>query len=108
MQFLAPISVLVLALASTSAALGINCRGNSNCGGTLCSLHDLVGKASSIPDGNSFSPGQHIVCCTSPGPAPPGSGLCAFTQNTGSSISGADVKRHLQNLVNHGKSPYCF
>ncbi|TFK27852.1 killer toxin [Coprinopsis marcescibilis] len=88
-----------LLLASSASALGINCRGSSNCAGTLCNLSQLISQAAQLPDNNQYFPGQHIVCCGTSGS--PG-GLCAFTQNTSQNISGRRVKELLQGLSNHG------
>ncbi|TFK26856.1 killer toxin [Coprinopsis marcescibilis] len=99
MKFTIALSTLLLVATSSVSALGINCRGNSNCGGTLCQLTDLLAQANRLPDGNIYFPGQHIVCC---GDNAIASGLCAFTQSTSENITGARVKELLQGLVNHG------
>lgn len=39
---------------ATGALAGINCKGNSNCGGTLCKLTDILSKVRSLPQGMYF------------------------------------------------------
>ncbi|KAH6658517.1 killer toxin Kp4/SMK [Truncatella angustata] len=90
-----------LGLATSTLGLGINCRGNSNCGGTLCSLTDILRQVRSLPQGNQYRPGDHISCC---GDNAVASGLCAFVQGNfhDGTITAARAGDLLQDLVNHG------
>ncbi|KAI1843990.1 hypothetical protein JX265_005828 [Neoarthrinium moseri] len=90
-----------LSLATSAFGLGINCRGNSNCGGTLCKLTDILSQVRALPQGNLYNPGQHIACC---GDKALASGLCAFVQGDfhDGQISAARAGDLLQDLVNHG------
>ncbi|KAJ9365561.1 killer toxin Kp4/SMK [Paecilomyces variotii] len=99
MHYILNLTLITLGISSASEALGINCRGSSNCGGTLCSLSTIYSAVEQLPDGNLYNPGQHIACCGDPGVV---SGLCAFTQNTDKQISAAQAKTLLQGLINHG------
>ena len=81
----------ILYSASSITALGINCRGSALCtigdlGGTLSGLIEIVGN---IPDGDSFSPGEHIGCQGH---------LCAFTQNYSDNITAGDALSLLNGL----------
>ncbi|KAI1138891.1 killer toxin [Hypoxylon sp. FL0543] len=87
-------------LASTGVnALGINCRGNSNCGGTLCSLYDIQNIINGLSDTASYGPGEHIACCGDIDGTGPG--LCAFTQSTSRSITGQEAKGLIAGLAGH-------
>ncbi|KAK6834790.1 hypothetical protein PG987_009484 [Apiospora arundinis] len=87
-------------LATGALSLGINCRGNSNCGGTLCKLTDILSQVRNLPQGNLYNPGDHIACC---GDKAVASGLCAFVQgNFNGQMSASRAGDLLQQLVNHG------
>ncbi|KAI3606993.1 killer kp4 [Moniliophthora roreri] len=93
MKFSSTFVALALSAAS-AAALGINCRGSSQCsqaGATLGQLQSLINNG--VDNNRQYSNGQQIACL---------SHLCAFFQNTGGSNSGATVKSLIQGLVNHG------
>ncbi|KAF5550964.1 KP4 killer toxin [Fusarium mexicanum] len=71
------------ALALGVSAEGINCHGSSNC--------------ANLNDNKWYYNGQHIACWQNVA----GTGFCAFLQNTGG-LPGKDIKRLLQERVNHG------
>ncbi|KAK3384128.1 killer toxin, Kp4/SMK-like protein, core [Lasiosphaeria ovina] len=72
-------------------ALGINCRGNSQCKG---SARELVGVINTI-GGGSFNNGQQIACVTG--------SLCAFFQGVpGGSVDAATTKTLAQKIIDHG------
>ena len=61
-------------------SLGINCRGSAFCdigdlGGNLAGVIEIVQQ---IPDGDTFSPGEHIACAGH---------LCAFSQNYNDNVT---------------------
>ena len=64
MRFTAAAALLAaLAASPVASALGINCRGSSNCGfwpsDTMRAIQNYMG---SIPDGTTFTNGQQIKC----------------------------------------------
>ncbi|ROW03860.1 hypothetical protein VPNG_07270 [Cytospora leucostoma] len=77
---------------TTSAALGINCRGSSLCSGDHV-LSELNTKVQALPDSNTYGNGVHIACVGH---------ICAFLQNISGTKTGAEVKQYVQNLLNHG------
>ncbi|KAH8669358.1 killer toxin [Ilyonectria robusta] len=87
----------VAALALGISAEGINCHGSSNCANVGFKLTDLLGYAQGLNNDRWYQNGQHIACWKSLS----GSGFCAFLQNTGG-LPGREIKRLLQELVNHG------
>ncbi|KJZ75582.1 hypothetical protein HIM_05045 [Hirsutella minnesotensis 3608] len=90
-------AVAVMSLAAGVAAEGINCHGSSNCGNVGFRLSDLRNVAQGVDDNRWYQNGQHIACWQ----ALNGSGFCAFLQGTGG-LPGREIKRLLQELVNHG------
>ncbi|KAK8034253.1 hypothetical protein PG993_009248 [Apiospora rasikravindrae] len=71
-------NLLFLTSLATGALAGINCRGSSNCGGTLCKLTDILSQRYRR-------------------------GLCAFVQgNFNGQITASKAGDLLQDLVNHG------
>ncbi|OTA56409.1 killer toxin [Hypoxylon sp. EC38] len=90
----------ILAWAGVNAQLGINCRGSSNCAGTICSIFDIQNIINGKSDTAMFSPGEHIACCGDIDGTGPG--LCAFTQSTSRSISGSEAKGLIAGLIAHG------
>ncbi|TFK26858.1 killer toxin [Coprinopsis marcescibilis] len=92
-------SALLLFAGSVLAIGPINCVGSANCATVTCRVSDILAQANQLPDSNIYPPGQHIVCCGGPAAA---DGLCAFTQNTSESISGARAKELIQALANRG------
>lgn len=94
----------VLTLSSTSTALGINCRGSGGCagsgsiGGSGTRLSHIKNKIDGIDDNKHYNNGDHIACEENK----LGTGICAFFQSTGNGGSGADAKRLVQKLINHG------
>ncbi|KAM4056042.1 kp4 domain-containing protein [Hirsutella rhossiliensis] len=85
------------ALVAGASAEGINCHGSSNCGNVGFKLSGLRNTAQGLDDNRWYQNGQKIACWQ----ARDGSGFCAFLQNTGG-IPGREIKRLLQELVNHG------
>ncbi|KAJ5570443.1 uncharacterized protein N7459_009873 [Penicillium hispanicum] len=104
----------ILAIASTSSALGINCRGSSNCGSVvtpcdgdqgMSALQFMQGMIKGRIDqghGNDFySEGKQIACTLRKPHAVLGGGCCLFYQN-GASGTLNDVLVRIDNLVDHG------
>ncbi|ORX79203.1 killer toxin [Basidiobolus meristosporus CBS 931.73] len=90
-------AILSMVLLTQVDALGINCRGSSECATTGNSLNQLVAKVCSLPGGNIYGPGVRIATnCHILG------GIAAFTQKTGSSISASKACSLLHELQNHG------
>ncbi|KAI5460914.1 killer toxin Kp4/SMK [Mariannaea sp. PMI_226] len=90
--------ISILSLVSAAAALGINCRGNTNCAGVLgCELSDIILQVSELDPSQQFGPGDHIACCGTPG-----SHLCAFTQNWYETFTAGQALGMLQGLRGHG------
>ncbi|KAL2628949.1 hypothetical protein R1flu_013635 [Riccia fluitans] len=88
--------VLLLSAAGNTSALGINCRGSSNCAfQSSHTLSEINTKVQAIPDGNIFSNGVHITCVGN---------ICAFLQNVASpgTKTAAQIKGYVTNLLNHG------
>jgi len=88
--------VLLLSAAGNTSALGINCRGSSNCGfQSSHTLSEINTQVQAIPDGNIFSNGVHIACV---------GGICAFLQNVASpgTKTAAQIKGFVTDLLNHG------
>lgn len=98
MQFLLNLAIFAFGISSASA-LGINCRGNGNCGGAPCDLRTLNYQVDQLPDDKLFNPGKHIVCCGDPNVS---SGLCVFTQKTRNPIPASQLKSLMQGLVDNG------
>lgn len=95
-QFI-PMFIALLHSVGVVSALGINCRGSSNCFDGISSnlLQDLTNTVSShINTGRFYGNGQQIICEIQ-------TGVCAFTQNSGG-ISGGSVTGFLNELLQHG------
>ncbi|RFN46476.1 hypothetical protein FIE12Z_9311 [Fusarium flagelliforme] len=90
-------SLLASSMLALGVSAGINCKGSSNCANVGFKLTDLRQTAQKLPDNKWYQNGEHIVCWQSIG----GTGFCAFLQNTGG-LPGKEIKRLLQELVNHG------
>ncbi|OAQ62343.1 killer toxin, Kp4 [Pochonia chlamydosporia 170] len=85
----------VAALAASTSALGINCRGSGLCpsDGAAGNLINLKAIVDNIQDRNRrYSTGQQIACTGS---------LCAFYQNGATGTAG-QTSGFLQDLLNHG------
>jgi len=124
--------LLLGSLAHRAIALGINCRGSGECpiflagdpSRRVIDQLQIVIQAN-VSDTRVFQNGQHIACIDGHGflPLPPqpddgddeadGSdnaigedrpqgSICAFLQGTAAGVSGADIKTHLQTLIDHG------
>ncbi|KAM7189675.1 Killer toxin [Rhypophila sp. PSN 637] len=107
------ISTLVLGLlATTSQALGINCRGSSMCGvGTDSWVsQNLRNSINGIDDNKYFKSGDHIACDPKGGVGSPiwwlpwipqiGGGICAFVQSI-DGMDGRTVKWLAKAIVDH-------
>lgn len=92
MQISQLLLVAVTGLATSTSALGINCRGSSNCSGSHV-LSEINTKVQALPDSNTYANGVHIACVGN---------ICAFLQNVSGTKTGAQVKQYVQNLLNHG------
>ncbi|KAK7056931.1 hypothetical protein VNI00_002649 [Paramarasmius palmivorus] len=92
MKFTSVFVALTLSGAAVNA-LGINCRGSSQCSQAGSTLGQLANLMNGIDDNRQYGDGTQIACL---------SHLCAFFQRTGTNNSGATAKRLVQGLVNHG------
>ncbi|GAB7353821.1 hypothetical protein MBLNU459_g4195t1 [Dothideomycetes sp. NU459] len=83
------------------AALGINCRGSTDCSKTLgadaTAMTTLHGIVANLPSGRSYANGQQIACTTGPN----GGGICVFAQNT-NGVNAGTAATQLGNLLYHG------
>lgn len=85
-------------MATAVAALGINCRGSSNCVGTpQCRLSDIILQVSQLDQSTTFAPGEHIGGC-----GIPGGHIYAFTQDWNEDITAGQALGMLQGLAEHG------
>jgi hypothetical protein len=90
-----PLSLLL----STAAALGINCRGSSDCVLTDCpSMGEVVSLIEEFDDDTWFDNGEHIACI---GSGDEDYSLCAFLQNSGGA-PGSSIKTLARDLQEHG------
>ncbi|KAL4908781.1 killer toxin [Aspergillus multicolor] len=86
-------------LLSTASALGINCRGSSDCSLTDApSLGEIVSLIEEIADDSWWDNGEHIACIRSGSHA---YSICAFLQNSGGA-PGSSVKTLARELQGHG------
>ncbi|KAL3679126.1 hypothetical protein R1sor_022082 [Riccia sorocarpa] len=87
-------ALLVLNAATRSDALGINCRGSSNCAaGRAHALSEINTKVQGLPDANVYPNGQHIACSDN---------ICAFLQNISGTKTAAQIKGYVNQLLAHG------
>ncbi|KAF2635975.1 killer toxin [Massarina eburnea CBS 473.64] len=102
MHFSTPIISAILALSTQATALGINCRGSSNCISTQLgkvSLQEIINTANQVGDHHIFQNGEHVACVQGRGLA--GGSLCAFPQGTNGGIEGWKAKQLLGFLKDH-------
>jgi hypothetical protein len=106
MHFSTPILSAILAFATSTTALGINCRGSSNCGGSGdVGLSDIINKANGAGDHHVFGNGEHVACLQFDNDGRlPGGSLCAFPQGTANGIEGWKAKQLLGFIRDHGCS----
>ncbi|KAL4724560.1 hypothetical protein ACLX1H_008001 [Fusarium chlamydosporum] len=97
MRFTGLLTTVLLAVGVS--AEGINCKGSSNCGNIGFKLTDMRDTAEGLDDNRTYYNGEHIVCWENYAKT----GFCAFLQGSGGML-GSDIKRLLQELVNHGCS----
>ncbi|KAL5341311.1 killer toxin [Aspergillus crustosus] len=84
---------------TTTSALGINCRGSSDCSLTDCpSLGQVLSIIEEIDDNSWFDNGEHIACIRAGAQA---YSLCAFLQNSGGAL-GSSIKTLARELQQHG------
>ncbi|KHO00715.1 Killer toxin, Kp4/SMK-like, core [Metarhizium album ARSEF 1941] len=96
------ILALAAALAGTSSALGINCRGSALCSGNKGILSQAQGQLRGMNQNQQFSDGQHITCVKSSVTIGNPS-LCIFYQKTGGRRwTVAHTVRYVQQLLDHG------
>jgi hypothetical protein len=81
-------TIVLLATITTASALGINCRGSSDCNiaNDLHTASRLAGFISGIDPNRWYNNGEQIACAQSTGSLGVASGfvaICAFLQNTG-------------------------
>ncbi|CAG7997024.1 unnamed protein product [Penicillium salamii] len=113
---LSDVILLTLSLtASTTTALGINCRGSGNCntfGNGLVAV-ELASKIIHEIDPNRwYNNGEHIACVGSGNTWTGSGGFCAFLQNTGGT-NGAKLQELAGYIPDHGckqcgSVPYFF
>ncbi|KAM0795802.1 killer toxin, kp4 [Usnea florida] len=89
------LTALIFAVTGTLTVvhgLGINCRGSLRCGGSgiLDAIHTAI---TNLPQGNTYSNGQHIAC---------DGNICAFYQNLQGSQTAVQAAGQVQDLINHG------
>lgn len=93
---------LAAALAGTSSALGINCRGSGLCASNKGLLGQAQGQLRGMDQNQQFSDGQHITCVKSSVTIGNPS-LCLFYQNTGGrKWTVGQTVNFVQDLINHG------
>ncbi|KAL3679138.1 hypothetical protein R1sor_022094 [Riccia sorocarpa] len=89
-------ALLLLNAATRSDALGINCRGSSNCASVHApALSEINRKVQDLPNNNVYPNGQHIACSDN---------ICAFLQNISGTKTGAQIKGYVDQLLAHGCS----
>ncbi|KAL4886884.1 Kp4-domain-containing protein [Aspergillus karnatakaensis] len=89
----------LLSLLTTTTALGINCRGSSDCGlSSAPSMGEIVSIIEEIPDNAWYNNGEHITCIAS---ATNDYSICAFLQNSGGA-PGSSIKTLARELQQHG------
>ncbi|KAF2689773.1 killer toxin [Lentithecium fluviatile CBS 122367] len=105
MHISATVLSAILAFGTHATALGINCRGSSNCGlvGTA-SLDGVINAARNAGDNHVFQNGEHVACVQFGNGGVPGGSLCAFPQGTSGGIEGWKAKQLLGFLKDHGCS----
>jgi hypothetical protein len=98
------ISTPLLALLPLTSALGINCKGNGNCGlpDGVPHVSDIIAAAANAGDNHVFQNGEHVACRAFGGAA--GGSLCAFPQGTNGGIEGWKAKQLLGFIRDHGCS----
>lgn len=90
-------TTLLPVLAGSVSAIGINCKGSSECGVTGGRSTDILRTVQHIDGGRTYYNGQRIACWDSR----LGTGLCAMLKSTGG-IKGDLIKTLVQDIVNHG------
>ncbi|KAK3187651.1 hypothetical protein K4F52_003709 [Lecanicillium sp. MT-2017a] len=94
--------LLTAALASTSAALGINCRGSGLCSGNKGLLGEAQAQLRGMDQNKRFTDGQHVTCVQSSVTIGNPS-LCIFYQKTnGRSWTVGQTVDYVQALLDHG------
>lgn len=102
MQFTTTSFLAVLTAISTVSALGINCRGSSQCSqGTGEVSRKLTGYINQLDDNRFVSNGVQIACVREPHAGDSDGAICAFMQGTGGA-PGKSLKALAQDLVDHG------
>ncbi|OAQ68047.1 killer toxin, Kp4 [Pochonia chlamydosporia 170] len=92
---------LAAALAGTSSALGINCRGSGLCASNKGILGQAQGQLRGLDQNKQFSDGEHITCVKSSVTIGNPS-LCLFYQNTGRKWTVAQTLTFTQQIIDHG------
>lgn len=92
---------LAAALAGTSSALGINCRGSGLCVSNKGILGQAQGQLRGLDQNKQFSDGEHITCVKSSVTIGNPS-LCLFYQNTGRKWTVAQTLTFTQQIIDHG------
>jgi hypothetical protein len=92
----------ILALAASVSALGINCRGSSQCSqGTGEVSRKLTGYINQLADDRWVDNGVQIACVREPHAGGADGAICAFMQGTGGAPA-KSLKSLAQDLVDHG------
>ncbi len=93
---------LTAALASTTAALGINCRGSGLCASNKGLLGEAQAQLRGMDQNKRFTDGQHVTCVQSSVTIGNPS-LCIFYQKTnGRSWTVGQTVQYVQDLLDHG------
>lgn len=95
--------VIAFSLATSSSALGINCRGSANCNtfGDNQVAAQLKHAIDGIDSNRWYQNGQHIACIGTVAPITGKGGFCAFLQKTGGT-NGAVIKNLAHYIPEHG------
>ncbi|CAF9937457.1 hypothetical protein IMSHALPRED_011145 [Imshaugia aleurites] len=92
-------AIVITAISSVTAvqALGINCRGSSNCASQGNVLTTIYNQILNLNQGIPYVDGQHITCSKN---------TCAFFQNlpVSNTYTAGDAAGHVKSLLDHGCS----
>ncbi|KAF4448966.1 Killer toxin, Kp4 [Fusarium austroafricanum] len=105
---------IAFSLVSSTAALGINCRGSANCNtfGNNQIAAQLTHAIDGIDPNRWYNNGQHIACVGTGAPITGNGAFCAFLQGTGGA-PGRNIKGLAHFIPEHGcgacgSVPYFF
>ena len=94
-----PSTILCLLLTPLlTSALGINCRGSSDCDfATTGAMSEIIKLIDSMSDSTCVTSGEQIACFDAGITS-----ICAFTQKTGATVCGGELKTLIGDLQGHG------